>query len=58
MFDQISIINALYQVVIFAALFGIIYFAISLVRGLSDNKKRLKRLEEQTEYLMNKIEEK
>lgn len=56
MFDNISIINAVYQFIVIAVWIGLIFLVVSFVRNSRENKKRLIRLEEKVDYLTNKID--
>ncbi|QOY38121.1 hypothetical protein AWH56_011620 [Anaerobacillus isosaccharinicus] len=56
MFDNISIINAVYQLIVIAVWIGFIFLVVSFVRNSRENKKRLKRLEEKVDYLTKKID--
>lgn len=56
MFEDISVINAVYQFIVIAVWIGIIFLVVSFVRSSRENKKRLKRLEEKVDYITNKID--
>ncbi|QOY34741.1 hypothetical protein AWH56_018715 [Anaerobacillus isosaccharinicus] len=57
MFEDISVINAVYQLIVIAVWLGLIFLIVSIVRSSRENKKRLKNLEEKVDYLTNKIDE-
>jgi hypothetical protein len=56
MLEGIHIINAIYQLFIFAILVGIISVIISSIKRSSENKKRLTRLEEKIDEILKKID--
>ncbi len=56
MFEDISVINAVYQFIVFAVWLGVIFFVVSFVRNNRENRRRLKRLEEQVDYLIKKVD--
>ncbi|WP_161568168.1 hypothetical protein [Anaerobacillus alkaliphilus] len=54
MLENIVWINVIYQLLIFIVWIGIIFFIASLFRSSIENKKRLKRLEEKIDSLIEK----
>lgn len=56
MFENISVFNALYQLIMIAFWIGLIYLVFSFVRRSGENKKRIKELEKKVDYITNKID--
>lgn len=56
MFEDISVISAVYQLIVIAVWLGLIFLIVSIVRSNRENKKRIKNLKEKVDYSTNKID--
>lgn len=60
MFGEIhfSLLDAIFQLLSFAVLIGFILFIVFFIRTTIENRKRLKRIEEKTDDILQRLEKK